>query len=122
MDNKEHICEMKITGIGPGAMDFVEEKILMLFGESAGNGVEEYSVRITMPKIVRDISAGDTLLFGQKEYKVTAIGDEAMETLHLLGHCTLRFDGSAEAVLPGSIHLEDSEMPEVMVGDMICFY
>ena len=122
MSNNNHICEVKIVGIGSGAMDFIEKKILMLFGETVGNGVEEYSVRITMPEFSREIAAEDTLSFGGKEYKVTAIGDEAMETLRLLGHCTLRFDGSEEPVLPGSIHLEDMEMPEIRVGDTIFFY
>lgn len=122
MSYMEHICDMKISGIGPGAMDFIDENMIVLFGESAGNGIEEYSVRISMPTFTRDIAAGDTLKFGEKEYIVTAVGTEAMETLRLLGHCTLRFDGSHEAVLPGSIHLDDEEMPEIVIGDTICFY
>ena len=115
------VCEMTITGQGASALDFIDEKILMLFGDSAGNGVEEYSVRITLPAITRDIAVNDTLHWGDREYAVTAVGDEAMETLRLLGHCTLRFDGSAEAVLPGSIHLEDSDLPEIVIGNKIYF-
>ncbi|MBE6939814.1 MAG: PTS sorbitol transporter subunit IIA [Ruminococcaceae bacterium] len=115
------VCEMTVTGQGASALDFVEEKLLMLFGDSAGNGVEEYSVRITLPVITRDIAVSDKLHWGDREYRVTAVGDEAMETLRLLGHCTLRFDGSTEAVLPGSIHLEDAEMPEIAIGSKIYF-
>ncbi|MEG1884219.1 MAG: PTS glucitol/sorbitol transporter subunit IIA [Clostridia bacterium] len=116
------ICEMTITGQGSGALDFWDDKLLMLFGDSAGNGVEEYSVRVTMPIVSRDIIFGDKLCFGASEYSVTAIGAEAMQTLRLLGHCTLRFDGSSIAALPGSIHLEDAAMPEIRIGDEIYFF
>ena len=113
---------MQICGLGSGALDFIDDKILMLFGASAGNGVEEYSVRITMPQIKKSIEAGCVMHFGKNTYKVTAIGDEAMETLRLLGHCTLRFDGSDVPVLPGTIHLDDADMPEIVIGDTIDFY
>lgn len=116
------ICEVKITGIGADAMDFVDDNILILFSEQTGNGVEDFSVQITMPHLSRDIASGDRMRFGDKEYLVTAVGDEAMETFKLLGHCTLRFDGSDTPVLPGTIHLEDADFPEVHVGDMVCFY
>lgn len=118
---KDRSCEMRITGIGPGALDFVDEKLLMLFGDAAGNGVEEYCVRVTLPVITRDVRTGDTLHFGKDQFMVTAVGQEAMETLRLLGHCTLRFDGSETAILPGSIHLEDSDIPQIIVGDAIFF-
>lgn len=118
----DKICEMTIVGQGSGALDFVDDKLLMLFGESAGNGVEEYSVRITMPTILRDIKPGDTLHFGNNDFRVMSVGEEAMETLRLLGHCTLRFDGCEVPALPGSIHLEDAELPEIIVGSQIYFY
>lgn len=113
---------MTIVGSGPNVLEFADEKILMLFGESAENGVEEYSVRITMPTILRNIEAGDMLHFGNDEFRVMSVGDEAMETLRLLGHCTLRFDGSEVPTLPGSIHLEDADLPEIIVGSQIYFY
>lgn len=102
-------------------MSFSEEKLLMLFGNTAGNGVEEYSIQINLPVISKDICVGDHLHFGDSVYEVTAIGEEAMETLRLLGHCTLRFDGSIHPTLPGSIYLEDKEMPVVEIGGIIYF-
>ena len=116
------ICEVKITGIGADAMDFVDDKILILFSEQTGNGVEDFSIQITMPQPSRDIVSGDKMRFGDKEYIVTSVGDEAMMTFKLLGHCTLRFDGSTEPVLPGTIHLSDAALPEVQIGDTVCFY
>lgn len=116
------ICESEITGIGPGALDFVEDKILILFSDQVGNGIEEYSVQITMPQLSRDLVPGDTLRFGSTEYRVTAIGGKALETLRLLGHCTLHFDGSEVPVLPGVIHVEEKALPTVMIGDRISFH
>lgn len=116
------ICEVKITGIGANAMDFVDDKLLILFSEQTGNGVEDFSIQITTPQLSRDVAKGDTLRFGDKEYAVTSVGDEAMETFRLLGHCTLRFDGNEVPVLPGTIHLDDADLPEVHIGDMICFF
>ena len=116
------ISESKITGIGSGALDFVDDKILILFSDQVGNGIEDYSVRITMPQLTRDVVPGDTLRFGDKDYRVTAVGDKAMETFRLLGHCTLHFDGSEVPVLPGVIHVEEKAMPTVTAGDSVCFY
>lgn len=116
------ICEVKITGMGEGALDFVDDKILILFSGNAGNGVEEFSVQITMPQLSGDVVRGNCVRMGTEEYQVTAVGEEAMETFRLLGHCTLRFDGSDTPVLPGTIHLTDSAVPEVHIGDIISFY
>ena len=116
------ICEIEITGMGEGALDFVEDKILILFSGDAGNGVEEFSVQITMPQLSSNIVSGNRMRIGESDYLITAVGDEAMVTFRLLGHCTLRFDGSETPVLPGTIHLEDSAVPEVHVGDIITFY
>ena len=116
------ISESKITGMGSGALDFVEDKILILFSDQVGNGIEEYSVQITMPQPIRDIVPGDNLRFGTSEYKVTAIGSKAMETFRLLGHCTIHFDGRPVPVLPGVIHVEEKVLPEVVVGESVCFY
>ena len=118
----ENIFETRITGMGQGALDFVEDHILILFGNQAGNGLEEYSVQITMPQVNRDVAPGDILDFGGHTYQVTAIGHKAMETFRLLGHCTLHFDGKKAPVLPGVIHVEEKPLPEVRVGDTIRFY
>lgn len=114
-------CECTITGIGSGALDFADDRMLILFSNQAGNGLEEYSVQISTPQFQRDIKPGDTMYFGDNSYLVTAVGEKAMETFRLLGHCTLRFDGSDVAVLPGTIHVESSQLPPVIAGTKIIF-
>ena len=68
--------------------------------------------------------AGDTLKFGRKIYKITAVGTEAPHTLRTLGHCTLAFGGGKEAYRPGCIMLEgDAVTPaDIQPGDTIEIY
>ena len=43
---------------------------------------------------------------GTKTYKITAVGDEAIQTLRDLGHCTLAFTADTEPYRPGCINLD----------------
>ena len=61
---------------------------------------------------------GDTLSFGDQRYAVTAVGEKVAETFSTLGHCTVRFDGAAEPVLPGTVHVKGT-YPSYQIGDRI---
>ena len=64
------------------------------------------------------IQPGDTLSFGDQRYAVTAVGEKVGETFSTLGHCTVRFDGAAEPVLPGTVHVKGT-YPSYQIGDRI---
>jgi PTS system glucitol/sorbitol-specific IIA component len=112
-------CRTLIKSIGDEALEFLDEKMLILFGDIARNGLENYSIRIGMPKCSANMAVNDIFIFGKEKYTITAVGEKAMETFTQMGHCTLRFDGAKEAALPGSVHLLGEKLPEVSVGDSI---
>ena len=110
--------QSKILALGAQAMDFKEENMLILFGPRANGGLEEYSVIIEEPQVPVSIQPGDTLSFGDQRYAVTAVGEKVAETFSTLGHCTVRFDGAAEPVLPGTVHVKGA-YPSYQIGDRI---
>lgn len=108
----------KIVGIGELAQDFLEEKILIVFNENAPAELAEISVRHTIAPLEQDVKVGDVVLFGENEYVVTAVGDEANSTLKSMGHCTLSFNGYDKPMLPGHIELSGECIPSPKIGDV----
>lgn len=111
--------ETKVHTIGPSVADFLGEKMLILFGENAPAELAEFCLLIDVNDVEGEIEPGDTLQIGEKEYKITAVGDAVKKNLTSLGHITLKFDGSEAPELPGSLYLEDAEIGEVQAGDKI---
>jgi glucitol/sorbitol PTS system EIIA component len=111
--------DTQINNIGPSVTAFLDEKMLILFGENAPAELAEYCLLINVKNVEDDIEVGDTLLLGNHEYKITAVGDAVKKNLSSLGHITLKFDGSENPELPGTLYLEDTEIQEVKPGDQI---
>jgi glucitol/sorbitol PTS system EIIA component len=111
--------DTQINNIGPSVTDFLGEKMLILFGENAPAELAEYCLLINVKNVEDDIEVGDKLLLGNHEYKITAVGDAVKKNLSSLGHITLKFDGSENPELPGTLYLEDKEIQEVKPGDQI---
>jgi len=107
-----------IMAIGSMALDFAGENMLILFGEKANSGLEDYSIIIKTPKNPITIHPGDIFIIGEETYTITAVGERASELFSTLGHCTLCFDAAQEARLPGSIHLKGN-YPSCEVGAVI---
>lgn len=111
--------QTKVNKIGPSVVDFIGEKMLILFGENAPAELAEFCLLIDVNDIKGDIQAGDLLQIGEKEYSITAVGDAVKKNLSSLGHITLKFDGSEKPELPGTLYLEDSEITSLQSGDYI---
>ncbi|MFC0273268.1 PTS glucitol/sorbitol transporter subunit IIA [Metabacillus herbersteinensis] len=109
----------QVNNIGPSVVDFLGEKMLILFGENAPAELAEYCLLITINDVESTIDSGDTLQIGEREYKITAVGDAVKKNLTSLGHITLKFDGSQTPELPGTLYLEDTDIGEVEAGDLI---
>ncbi|MGY3717911.1 PTS glucitol/sorbitol transporter subunit IIA [Sutcliffiella cohnii] len=113
------VYETKVNKVGPSVADFLGEKMIILFGENAPAELAEYCLLINVKDVVEDIVPGNVLKLGEKEYKVTAVGDAVRKNLSSLGHITLKFDGSVTPELPGTLYLEDADIAEVQAGDTI---
>mgnify|MGYP001165989820 CR=1 FL=1 len=113
------IYETEVTNIGPEAEMFQAENMLIFFGDEAPETLADYCYNIVLKNSTGEITPGMTFTFDDQSYKITAVGDVVKKNLDDLGHITLRFDGSTEAELPGTLYVEDKPMPTIQVGTKI---
>ncbi len=113
------IYENKVKGLGAFVDAFKDEKLLIIFGDNAPDELKDYTYHVSVNPINGTICAGQYLQVDEQEYKILAVGEEAPVTLAGLGHCSVRFNGSDTEDMPGSINVEDKEMPDVKVGTII---
>lgn len=59
------------------------------------------------------------ILFDEQRFVITAVGTKANSTFRELGHMTIKFNGQTTADLPGTIHVEEKEYPQVTIGSTI---
>jgi PTS system glucitol/sorbitol-specific IIA component len=98
----------EVTEIGPEVAEFLESGLLILFEDGAPPELAEMSV-MHKPESVREEppEAGDILVIGDREFRITAIGEKAWTNVQVLGHAVFKFNGATEVELPGEIYLEE---------------
>lgn len=106
-----------VTDIGGMVAEFVEQGIIIVYNDNAPEELRELSVCHTQAVLEKDVSVGDVVILGDKEYVVSAVGGEANKTLRKMGHCTLSFNGTNTADLPGYLELQGDGLPKVKIGD-----
>ena len=113
--------DVTVTGLGAMALEFLapemEMPFIILFNDDAPAELAELAVLHTQAELTEAPAAGDTMKIGAKTYKVTAVGDEAIQTLTQLGHCTLAFKGDPEPYRPGCIMLDGEIITAEDVAD-----
>ncbi|WP_431802345.1 PTS glucitol/sorbitol transporter subunit IIA [Halobacillus andaensis] len=97
----------------------MKKKMIILFKQGAPAELEEFSVSHEINQLKEDIQVKDTLKINDHEYKITGVGNAVNKNLDSLGHITLKFDGSQEPELPGTLYLEDVKVPEIHQGDIV---
>ena len=102
--------DVTVTGLGDMALAFLdpamEMRFVILFNDNAPAELAELAILHTQAELTEAPAPGDTMKIGEKTYKVTAVGDEAIHTLATLGHCTLAFSADSEPYRPGCIMLD----------------
>ena len=77
--------DVTVTGLGPMALEFLspgmEMQFVILFNEDAPPELAELAILHTAGELKEAPAAGDTMRIGEKTYTITAVGDEAIETL-----------------------------------------
>ncbi|MCM3788018.1 PTS glucitol/sorbitol transporter subunit IIA [Domibacillus indicus] len=115
----ETIYQSTVTSIGAEVPIFLEEKMVILFNESAPKDLLDIAVVHSIAPLEGTIEAGDILAFGDRAYKVTFVGNKVNETVGDLGHCTIAFNGADHADLPGTLCVEDKELPQISPSTII---
>ncbi|WNS78277.1 PTS glucitol/sorbitol transporter subunit IIA [Domibacillus sp. DTU_2020_1001157_1_SI_ALB_TIR_016] len=113
------IYETQINGLGSEVAAFLGEKMFILFGANAPSELADYCLLIDVNDINDEIEKGDTFVMGGQPYTITAVGDVVKKNLGSLGHITLKFDGAETADLPGTLHLEKSDIQVPAAGTTI---
>lgn len=113
------IYENTIKDMGECAQEFQEERMFVLFGDSAPEEIKDFCYWVDVVPIRGTIAPGQTLKVDGQSYKITAVGSEAPVTLAGLGHCSFKFSGQTDVELLGTIYVEDKPMPEMGVGTVI---
>lgn len=102
--------DVTVTGLGSMALEFLnpsmEMRFVILFNEDAPAELADLAILHTKGEMTEAPAPGDTMKIGEKTYKVTAVGDEAIHTLATLGHCTLAFTSDTTPYRPGCINLD----------------
>ena len=113
--------EVTVTGLGDMALAFLdpamEMRFVILFNDNAPAELAELAILHTEAELKDAPAPGDTMKIGEKTYKITAVGDEAIHTLATLGHCTLAFTADTEPYRPGCINLDGEIITEADVAD-----
>jgi len=117
----EILFKTSVVKLGANSLDFLGEKMIILFNKRVQDQLAEYSVLIDDAEGIGNIEVGCNLCLGQTKYKVTALGEVAIKNLMNLGHAVLKFDGKDTADLPGNIHLENKEILQIHPGIDLLF-
>jgi PTS system glucitol/sorbitol-specific IIA component len=112
-----------VKEIGELAMSFEEEKIMILFGPQAPEGLREVAVihEVEEDQSESPIKEGSTLKIDDQEFTITAVGSAANDNLKELGHISIYFTDPAEEVLPGAVFASPQVLPQVKDGSVIEF-
>ena len=110
------IMQTYIKEIGNKVLEIKESNAMILFGKEAPKDLIEYCVIIESHNFLMDIDVGMYLVFGDRKYIITAVGDHVNYSLLTMGHATVYFDSSEVPKLPGCIHVAGGEYPVIKQG------
>lgn len=112
------IYKTTITNKGMFATKFLAEGIMLIFPESTSmTEIKEYSFLIKVAEVQEDIAVGDSISIGGKTFRIMELGEIVQKNLVELSHITLKFGPPTTSVMPGTIYLEGSGIPQIEEGN-----
>jgi PTS system glucitol/sorbitol-specific IIA component len=114
-----NIYQSEIVHIGVQAELFLNEGIVVFFGDNAPEELKDFAVLHKLNKISGEIVVGSTIQLSGSNLQVTAVGHVANENFQNLGHLVLKLDSATEAALPGDVSCSYDTKPEVKIGDSL---
>ena len=114
------IFDARISQVGPEAQDMIPgANMFILFGANAPTDLAEFCFTLDNHVLVREIEVGHHLLLDGQSYLITAVGDVVNKNLSALGHISVSLDGASQASLPGTMHIQVEQAPEIHVGSQV---
>jgi glucitol/sorbitol PTS system EIIA component len=121
MNDMKTIYQSRVTEIGSQVGLFLEDKMMILFNESAPVDLRDIAIVHNHCSLEEDIKVGDELVIDNQSFKITSVGSKVNETMRDLGHSTVAFNGSTESEMPGTICVEKKEIPPINVSSQLMF-
>jgi glucitol/sorbitol PTS system EIIA component len=108
--------QANITAVGPSVQEFLDEGIIVLFGQQAPGELAEFAILHDGAQLLAPIAAGDVVSFDGSSYRVLAVGEVASQNLANLGHLVLKCNGLHEPEMPGDVCVEAKPLPRIHAG------
>ncbi|WP_040978411.1 PTS glucitol/sorbitol transporter subunit IIA [Oceanobacillus jeddahense] len=115
----EVIYQTVIKDTGTNANEFLEEKMVILFGEEAPDDLKDFCYIVNVSPVKGEIKAGQSIYINEEKFNITSVGTIVKQNLESLGHITIRFDGSEVPELSGTLYLESKNIPSLGTGTQI---
>ena len=113
------IYSSEIVRIGDKANLFLDEGIIVFFGDNAPEELQDFAVIHKLNEITDDIVTGSKIVLSDANLEVTAVGPVANENFKNLGHLVLKLDSATEAALPGDVSCKYDKKPVIEIGDRL---
>ena len=110
------IYETTVTAVGPMAVEFAAEGILVFFGSDAPEELHEFAIIHDHSPNEDDVSPGDVVEIDEARFEVTGVGEVANDNLRNLGHVVIKFNGLSDTELPGEVSVEIGDVPTIEPG------
>ena len=111
------VYESSVTAVGGQVEAFLGHGLLIFFGDNSPVELHDMSVRHVPTVAEEGPRPGDTIVLGDKEMEVLAVGDVVADNLLNIGHLDLKANGSSEAKLPGDVNVATQDLPLLVAGD-----
>jgi len=116
MSSPEIRYSTTVTRIGEQVAEFIKSGIIIFFAEGAPEELHFFSVLHQPEQTTGGVRPGDVVRIGDRDLRVTAVGDVANENMVNLGHIDLKANGADQAPLAGDVCVEEGPLPEIQPG------
>ncbi|GAB2546126.1 PTS glucitol/sorbitol transporter subunit IIA [Gracilibacillus alcaliphilus] len=114
------IYQSKIVEIGASCQEMLEAGMLIIFHENVPAELKDIAAVHQENNWHGEVHVGDKVYLGEQVYTVKKVGNKVNETLHALGHCTIKFEDDGTD-LPGNLEVEGATLPILEEGKIIKF-
>ena len=113
------IYQSEITSIGEQANLFLDENIIVFFGDNSPEELQDFSVIHKLNNISGEINVGSEIMLGDTNLEVISVGPVANENFKNLGHLVLKLDSSTEDAQLGDVRCTFDKKPDINIGDKL---
>ncbi len=113
------IYSSEIVRIGDQAKLFLDEGIIVFFGDNAPEELQDFAVIHKLEQIYGEIVIGTKINLSDSNLEVVSVGPVANENFKNLGHLVLKMDSSTEEAQLGDVKCTFDKKPNIEIGDIL---